>query len=46
MGKNKFSILEIWNSQMNKKKLYGHEYEGKFIHLTDLEIFNQLTKNQ
>lgn len=46
MGKNKFSILEIWNSQMKKKKLYGHEYEGKFIHLTDLEIFNQLTKNQ
>ena len=46
IGKNKFSILEIWNSQMNKKKLYGHEYEGKFIHLTDLEIFNQLTKNQ
>tara|TARA_B100001540_G_C15715138_1_gene600425 strand:- start:396 stop:1088 length:693 start_codon:yes stop_codon:yes gene_type:complete len=46
MGKNKFSILEIWNSQMNKKKLYGHEYKGKFIHLTDLEIFNQLTKNQ
>ena len=39
-----FSILKIWNQQINKKKLYGYEYKGKFIHLTDLEIFKQLTK--
>ncbi len=44
--KNKnFSITKIWNEQLNEKKLYGHESKEEFIHITDLEIYNKLSKN-
>ena len=38
----KFSILNIWNKLIDEKKLYGHESEQKFYHLTDLNTFNTL----
>ena len=37
-----FSVLNIWNILMDKKKLYGFESKQKFYHLTDLNIFNKL----
>ncbi len=39
-----FSINEIWNKMISKKELYGYKSEGKFTHLTDIEIYNKLTK--
>ncbi len=41
-----FSISKIWDEQMNNKKLYGFESLNAFIHITDLNIYNQLTKGQ
>ena len=38
----KFSILNIWNKLIDKKKLYGFESKRKFYHLTDLKTFNKL----
>ena len=40
--KRKFSILNIWNKLIEKKKLYGYESKQKFYHLTDLKTFNKL----
>ena len=37
-----YSILEIWNNLLNKKKLYGFESQIDFYHLTDLNIFKKL----
>ncbi len=37
-----YSILEIWNKQLDQKKLYGYESQQDFYHLTDLEIFKKL----
>ena len=39
-----FSINEIWEKMILKKELYGYESEQKFTHLTDIEIYNKLTK--
>ena len=39
---NKFSILNIWNQLIDKKKLFGFESKKKFYHLTDLNTFNKL----
>ena len=39
---NKFSILNIWNKLIDKKKLFGFESKKKFYHLTDLNTFNKL----
>ena len=39
---NQFSIFNIWNKLIDKKKLYGFESKKKFYHLTDLNIFNKL----
>jgi len=41
-----FSISKIWNKQMNAQLLYGYESFNNFIHLTDLEIYNRLIKDQ
>jgi len=41
-----FSISNIWNELINKDKLYGFESLEDFIHLTDLNIYKQLLKNQ
>ena len=42
---NSFSIIEIWNQLVDKNKLYGFESLNDFIHVTDIEIFNKLSKN-
>jgi len=41
-----FSISNIWNKLINKDKLYGFESLEDFRHLTDLNIYKQLLKNQ
>ena len=43
--KNSFSIVEIWNKLINENKLYGFESLNDFIHITDIEIFNKISKN-
>jgi MurNAc alpha-1-phosphate uridylyltransferase len=40
-----FSISEIWNQLISKNKLYGHESLESFYHLTNLEIYKELLKN-
>ena len=41
----KFSINKIWDSQIKLSQLFGYESNNKFIHLTDLEIYNRILKN-
>ena len=44
--KNKsFSIMEIWNSLISEKKLFGFESKNKFLHITNIEVYNNLLKN-
>ena len=45
IDQNSFSIIEIWNQLIEENKLYGFESLNDFIHVTDLEIFNKLSKN-
>ena len=40
-----FSISNIWNKQLDSKNLHGYESKEEFFHLTDLEIYNKLLKN-
>ena len=40
--KENYSILEIWNSLLNQKMLYGYESKKNFYHLTNLDIFKKL----
>jgi len=40
-----FSISKVWKILLDKNLLYGVESEQEFIHLTDLEIYNDLSKN-
>ena len=40
-----FSISEIWNQLISKNKLYGYESLESFYHLTNLEIYKELLKN-
>ena len=40
-----FSITKIWDDAIKNKMLYGFESKEHFIHLTDLEIYNKLIKN-
>ena len=40
-----FSISEVWNQLVSKNELYGYESLEKFYHLTDLEVYNDLLKN-
>ncbi len=44
--KNKsFSVMEIWNNLISEKKLFGFESKNKFLHITNLEVYNNLLKN-
>ena len=45
INQNSFSIIEIWNQLINENKLYGFESLNDFIHVTNIEIFNKLSKN-
>ena len=38
-----FSMNKIWHEMILKKQLYGHKSDGKFTHLTDIEIYKKLT---
>jgi len=40
-----FSILEVWNQSVKKNKLYGYESLENFYHLTNLEVYKKLLKN-
>ena len=40
-----FSISEVWNQLVSKDKLYGYESLESFYHLTNLEIYKELLKN-
>ena len=40
-----FSISEIWNQLVSKNELYGYESLVNFYHLTNLEIYKELLKN-
>ncbi len=40
-----FSVTNIWDEAISNKILYGFESKEPFIHLTDLEIYNKLIKN-
>ena len=40
-----FSVTKIWDYAIKNKMLYGYESKQHFIHLTDLEIYNKLVKN-
>ena len=37
-----FSIIKVWNSLIEKKRLIGYERYNDFYHLTDLETFKKL----
>jgi MurNAc alpha-1-phosphate uridylyltransferase len=40
-----FSISEVWNQLIKKNKLYGYESLENFYHLTNLEVYKKLLKN-
>ena len=40
-----FSVTKIWDQAIKNNMLYGFECKEHFIHLTDLEIYNKLIKN-
>ena len=40
-----FSISKIWNQLISKNKLYGYESLENFYHLTNLEVYKELLKN-
>ena len=42
---NDFSISEVWNELVNKNELYGYESLENFYHLTNLEVYKKLLKN-
>ncbi len=41
----KFSMNEVWNNKIKNSTLFGFESEQKFVHLTDIEIYKKLLKN-
>ena len=43
--KKNFSMNEIWNEQIKNSKLFGYESKNKFLHITDLNIYNKILKN-
>ena len=45
IDQNSFSIIKIWNQLIDENELYGFESLNDFIHVTDVEIFNKLSKN-
>jgi|TARA_B110000459_G_scaffold195734_1_gene236769 MurNAc alpha-1-phosphate uridylyltransferase len=40
-----FSISEVWNYLASKNKLYGYESLEIFYHLTNLEVYKELLRN-
>ena len=40
-----FSIAKVWNQLVSKNMLYGYKSLENFYHLTDLEVYQKLLKN-
>ena len=40
-----FSMNKVWDMQLNNSVLHGYESDQKFIHLTDIKIYNSLLEN-
>ena len=40
-----FSILKVWNQLIIKNRLYGYESLENFYHLSSLEVYKKLLKN-
>ena len=40
-----FSVSEVWNRLVSKNELYGYESIESFYHLTNLETYKELLKN-
>ena len=40
-----FSITNVWNKLISTNKLYGYESLESFYHLTNLEVYKELLKN-
>ncbi len=45
INKKNFSMNELWTQLIEKNVLYGFESKNDFIHITDLEIYKKLLKN-
>ena len=45
IDKKIFSINEIWSQLINRNALFGFKSTNKFYHVTDLEIYNKILKN-
>ena len=43
--KKNFSMNTVWNEQIKNSKLFGYESKNKFLHITDLNIYNKILKN-
>jgi len=43
--KKNFSMNEVWNEQIKNSRLFGYESKNKFLHITDLNIYNKILKN-
>ena len=43
--KKNFSMNEVWNEQIKNSKLFGYESKNKFLHITDINIYNKILKN-
>ena len=43
--KKNFSMNEVWNEQIKNSKLFGYESKNKFLHISDLNIYNKILKN-
>ena len=40
-----FSMNKVWDIQLNNSMLHGYESDQKFVHLTDIKIYNSLLEN-
>ena len=41
----KFSMNKVWNNKIKNSDLFGFESDQEFVHLTDIEIYKKLLKN-
>ena len=41
----KFSMNKVWNNNIKNSNLFGFESDQEFVHLTDIEIYKKLLKN-
>ena len=42
---SKFSINDVWNILIKENNLFGFESKNKFIHVTDIKVYESLLKN-